>query len=629
MAYAKFIADEVLVIKELMGSDPEFGECLATRVINSKENLLAYYDDAEGLNGWLKVFRDDDANWLRVKLAFRRSIPGLGKVGNFGVPFILKQVRELAPFFINGSASTSAYEALQASIVVDEATEDPVIEDGDLKEYARLYAEILFILMETSAQVESALKKGPELPPPETVKLKTAKVGSTNKTVPLEKADASVGLFKGFAKAMTGGGGAKDVSKGLHLPTTGKSFYNRGGGESEGEGSGDDNDGLSVSSQSSIDTEEGDDDDVSGLLEQLQKSSHRKGEGDKKEGKKGARKGSGNGLKRAKKEAMLLMAERSNFDPDARMLSITALTRMVHSPKGLTMFALNGARYSVTLVNAMKVSGLKRLLITLISPPFGTKSISMCGERVTARAIFPQSAEQVEVFLSEQQGFLHDTVTIMGKGVSSENLMLVHGMTVQITEFRRKMARLCQTTLLPYPKLHITIFAVILRFMISTWNMAIAHDNIELLTLDFETRFERESKPLLFGCSEGATAQGIAESMAFLQYICPNQQCSAIGSAAEHCFYCGVGVHCSQGGRDSDTINQNDRKAMEAAYQTWRAKQGGSADITRAAHKKTLSSSPSAQPKARKTLTIVSTYAALARDQSIIAPPRAEFYDRA
>jgi hypothetical protein len=293
----------------------------------------------------------------------------------------------------------------------------------------------------------------------------------------------------------------------------------------------------------------------------------------------------------------------------------------------MIIFAVNKAQYSVRLLNANKVSGVKKLQIEMVSPPSGKRSVGECGVRFESLHCFPQSHAQLEDFFAEQFDFLHDMSARSGEDMSQQALVKIHSISVAMTNFRRMILRLCDVVLLPYPKLHITIYAVILRFLLVTWNMAMAHDDIDLLTTSFQQRFERDYQPLLFGANMGETVQGIADAMTFIHYICPSHHCSAVGMAAEHCFHCSIGVHCSGGG-GGGSDKDGGKGFTEAAYKAWRGKiesKGSKEDITRAAFKKTLPLSTSAAPTRAQARTVVSTYTALARNQSVICAPGAAY----
>ena len=633
-SYEVFLDDLVQAIAVNATEDPEEAANIVEITIQSKDKLERHYKVK--LTDWIQEFRGT-VNDSEIRSAFRKGVPDR-KIVTFGTSFLEQRMQIVAPFFINGNKLGFKERFDQMLTEGDNST-------GDKQhDYMRLYAEVLFILMGNIAAAkqsstddldEEGFFDAPlEASAKKTVAKDGAKVDEVKKTGGLEsdrrlrqpiletKNDLK-DVGKGRDTSRSRGSALvpkESIREASGSKLQGKLFSSYGDeGDRGDEASGEDD--FSISGQSAVSTERSDSEDelISSL--KLHNSGAKKSTKDHYNNSK---------AKQAKKAGRLMQAQRNNFDKDARPLSIAALTRMVQSPEGLTMFALNGGQYKVKLSNAQKSSGIKRLLYTLAVPPDGKRSVEECGERYNALHIFPRSQAQLEAFLSEQQSFLHAAVAAKGKSISSENLLDAHNMTVEITEFRRKLMRLCETTLTPYPRQHITIYAVILRFVIITWNTALAHNDITLLTSNFETRWERDYKSLVFRGDDGETVQEIAEALAFLQYICSTQACSAIGMAPEHCFFCNIGVYCSVSTKD--TTHGKD-KGFEEGYKAWRAKLKSGEDMTRETYKRSLpagGAKASAPARARQqVLTVSSTYSALSRDQSVIAAPRAEFYGRA
>ena len=84
---------------------------------------------------------------------------------------------------------------------------------------------------------------------------------------------------------------------------------------------------------------------------------------------------------------------------------------------------------------------------------------------------------------------------------------------------------------------HVTRWAVLLHFLIITWNTAMTRGEFKYLTLDFDNRWNQEFEALIQE-TNGRTLARIDDCMKFLLYVCPTKTCGSLGFCAEFCFYC-------------------------------------------------------------------------------------------
>ena len=84
---------------------------------------------------------------------------------------------------------------------------------------------------------------------------------------------------------------------------------------------------------------------------------------------------------------------------------------------------------------------------------------------------------------------------------------------------------------------HVSRWAVLLHFLIVTWNTAMVRGEFKYLNIEFNSRWNNEfdSRTVV---SNGRTPARIQECMNLCLYICNNQSCSAVGWCDQICFFC-------------------------------------------------------------------------------------------
>jgi hypothetical protein len=320
----------------------------------------------------------------------------------------------------------------------------------------------------------------------------------------------------------------------------------------------------------------------------------------------------------------LMSAERSNYAMDGRPMTMRAIVLAIQSDEGFVLHSIDKGTHTFRQMNATKAKGEKMNRFAILFPPHGVSSKAACSSRNRVQYMFPRSRQQGEDFFNEQQDLLNDQSERASTDI--EALREMNNKSSQLAIFRRKFARMVEVVMDPYPKQHVTLWAVLAHFLLITWNTAMVFDDISLLNRRFQERWEANfaDKSRMIN---GVSVQQIQESMIFLQYYCPNPGCFSTGMDGSHCFHCGTGSCC-------DSAVTTNKAGSQEAFRKWKAAQlkaGVKAPITYASFKASAASTATTpSPAVRATTrTIVSTYEALARDQSEIVAPASSYFGTA
>jgi hypothetical protein len=234
-----------------------------------------------------------------------------------------------------------------------------------------------------------------------------------------------------------------------------------------------------------------------------------------------------------------------------------------------------------------------------------------------ARNILPRSRLQFESFIREQKDLLwHSSQTNEDRADTAKIL----------SKFEAKMKRRIEVVMgrLGSPSKmgqHITLWSILLQYLIVTWNGAMVRGEPKLLLKDLDHRWEREFQDK---CSfaNGTSAQPIEDSLKFLQYRCPNPKCGALGMCAELCCFCQDG---SVSASKSGSTFKHSLADTDKAFKAWAAKVKAGGKTNKAAF---YVANPDYAPQAGATskssarMTVPEAYAMIDSIQSTIATPR-------
>jgi hypothetical protein len=245
---------------------------------------------------------------------------------------------------------------------------------------------------------------------------------------------------------------------------------------------------------------------------------------------------------------------------------MSQLARKISSKEGLPMFDIIGAMHVVRTVKR----GLQYEVESSFQfGPNGEFGKERCSLQDEARNILPRSRSQFEPFMREQKELLWNS------DQSNED----QAKTAKIlSKFEAKMKRRIEVVMgrvgsSSEMSQHITLWSILLQYLIVTWNGAMIRDKPKYLLRDLDHRWEREFQDK---CSfaNGTSAQPIEDSLKFLQYRCPNPKCGALGMCAEICCFCQEGP--SSAPKASSTFKHS-LADTEKAFKAWvaKAKAGG------------------------------------------------------
>jgi hypothetical protein len=578
------------------------------------DNLLLITEDSlirrlkassieEAILKWCQMIDSD------TKRSFRYAVDLSG--GNFAVDFVADKLFDLL-------VGTTSIDSEEYKEFVDMA--QTKADTSLLIEIMRLYIEVVYRLLQAK-QKQATMEpvKSDEMALLQ-LKLQQSEGSRDELQSQLAQLQAQVYFLMNRKEnsqrslAEEAGGAAMAKKKATTPTTTGKRSAVKS--ESENEYSAD-SDYLATSDQSEVETdpEEGEN-EKAGV----------KGDGDDFLATTLKKLMAGQSIKKAERKSARTTAQLDNYNRISRPLPMSTLTRMLHSTNGLLMHTIDGAVHSVAMANANKTTGRKVLLCKIVAPPDGVKLTESCGARQSITHPFPRSLKQFdEDFVCEQQDLLADKMASLGELSSASVEQLAEFQKLQqraisLQAYRRKFLRLAEVTMHPYPKQHVTVWAVLLHFHIITWNTAAVYEDFGLLNERFDERWEKDfALAARVSSTSGISNQRIEEAMLFLQHFCPTPSCGTLGMTGTHCFYCKAGHFCSGGGGEGG----GDSKAkFEANFHKWKAVQIANkvppASITRGAYKATLPADQASVSSGPSSRTIASTYDALAKDQSII-----------
>ena len=330
------------------------------------------------------------------------------------------------------------------------------------------------------------------------------------------------------------------------------------------------------------------------------------------------------------------VALRHNYELTAiQGVTMYHLTSQLMDKTGLTILDAADAEHSVTRVkDALNHSNT--LLVKLVSGPKGRRSEYLCSIRDACPSIFPQSRAILPDFVRQQDALIVNRLNAASAAGNNIEVIEVTRIMDILRRFHTSFARRVDLVMGPLEQPrshHVSRWAVVLHFLIATWNTTMANEQFDLLNLDFDTRWNRDFEHLTVE-SGGRTMARIEDCMKFLQYSCSGLKCGMMGMCEQFCFYCGIAPKQAA----SKPNNAPSDPARQAAFKAWHSTQAkgapASMDIFLASSAgasfksgKSSKSAPKvpASPSRSAFSSVTDAYAYLETHQEIVVAPSSRF----
>jgi hypothetical protein len=319
-------------------------------------------------------------------------------------------------------------------------------------------------------------------------------------------------------------------------------------------------------------------------------------------------------------------AQQEMYNKDRRPITMEQIIRMVcETNKGLLVYDILGVEHYVTA----KKGSSTRVLSCRIKRGKCPDGIYRGASSILhdAPKIFPQSSKHFDGFIREQLSLASNA---RRAAMDKDFISSIDDKMDVLNLFKDKFVRRIQLVMgdVGSEKVqHVTLWSVLLHFLIIIWNIAISSDKFEyLISTEVDSRWEREFSDK---CTivNGQTFQGIEESLKFLLYSCQNPKCGAFGMPANFCLFCTplATTTTTPAGGPSNSFS---KKEKEAAYQAWKltiaAPQSTHISKFLLAFPKYVSTAVAATSSA-KTLSAEAAWSMLASDQRLIKAPRVTY----
>ena len=245
-------------------------------------------------------------------------------------------------------------------------------------------------------------------------------------------------------------------------------------------------------------------------------------------------------------------------------LKMSQFVTRIDMTNGLTLLSADLSMSAVGHGRNRAVSTMhKKALKLTITPIFGPETQAMLGPQYMVRSshdLWPQSPAQIEAFFTSQIRLLSQARSTRARRKQREYL----------DEFRSLFQEKVESMLEIHAAQHVICAAVLLFFLISTWNRALSNDRWDLLTDNFEERWVAHFVKLIpvTGQLSGSNVT-ISTAMCFLGFRCPT--CHALGFRLHLCFHCPTqlqGVGASSTGDSAAVTAWNVKSA--ALFQLWK-----------------------------------------------------------
>ena len=235
-----------------------------------------------------------------------------------------------------------------------------------------------------------------------------------------------------------------------------------------------------------------------------------------------------------------LSAFKENYNPSSTFqLSMSELCSMIRDKTGLLIMDVNGSINSVSFKKDSINNSLAYNVSMLHGPP-GNRSAESCGYLQKSPNIYPKSRFQFRDFMREQERHLNRSASAYLNAKDHLSYQKVSENTAILRRFDEEFTRRIECVMgeLDMQKSHhLTRWAVLLHFLLITWNTAMVRGNFNYLTDDFDNRWNKEFEARTV-LSNGRTSARIEESIKLLMYTCATPTCGAWGMCNEMCFHC-------------------------------------------------------------------------------------------
>ena len=298
-----------------------------------------------------------------------------------------------------------------------------------------------------------------------------------------------------------------------------------------------------------------------------------------------------------------LRAQQETYDPAERVVTMDELTMRLESSNGLIIYDINGGEHRVRVTE-----GKRRFTVDLICGPSGRRDPRACGVKDLCPNIFPRSRKLFDRFLKEQEDLIQRRL-----GRELIDLRAQRDVVTRLRDFKEAMLRRIDMVMGPVEKPkphHITLWAVLLHFLVVTWNCAMTRSDFDLLLHGAGQRWDLEFSGR---CQlvDGITFQDIEPAMLFLAFSCPAPKCRAPGMCAACCGFCSATLP------GQTSASGKSKAEFDKAYSAWKAT---ASDRTVKAF---IADNPSfaRKPASQSTVTLLGAYSWMARNQSAIVVP--------
>ncbi len=262
-------------------------------------------------------------------------------------------------------------------------------------------------------------------------------------------------------------------------------------------------------------------------------------------------------------------AQKRIYSKNSKTLTMEQMIRLICEGKGLLLYDVLGCEQWLTL----RKSSSTRVLAMRVKRGVGPDGLSKASLSILNEAprIFPQSCRHFEGFIREQITLASNARRL---AVDRDAVKSIDDKVDVLNTFRDKMIRRIQLVMgeqamyTTETEHHVTLWSVLLHFLIVIWNYAITADKFQyLVSSEVDTRWERE---FAYKCrvTNNKTVQEVEESMKFLLYSCQNPKCGAFGMSANYCCFCTPMVQSASVGGSQRGFT---RKQRDTAFKAWQA----------------------------------------------------------
>ena len=244
------------------------------------------------------------------------------------------------------------------------------------------------------------------------------------------------------------------------------------------------------------------------------------------------------------------------------------MTALIESEDGLFLFDAGGSIHAarhVKIPNKSMVRGAAEITVVAVHGPAANPLIRTQIGRNPGRALWVQSQAQLPHFFRSQAQLLREN----SDASNAERVLALHDFSVDFTQ-------LADTVMEANPRQPIIAWAVLLHFLVVTWNRAMVHDDFSLLGTGIVLEKRWDAGFADYIPSNSADKPGILNitvqpAMHLLGYRCPI--CYTAGWCGQACLPCKIGCGASAATADatgaSTAAQESWDLAMRAAMAVW------------------------------------------------------------